>query len=517
MSDNKKIKNSDETKDNQPLLEYAEAVSTENTDGVESLANAEDAVAKKKKEKKQKTDKAENKEAVSESENTPVKKTRDFGGEIRINIFGIFIGAAVLIILSVFITFFVAGKVYEGKFSIKESKSVTFAQKETKPASIAKFQEIIDFIDQNYYTTFDSNELIEGAIEGMVEKLEDNYSAYYGPSEMDSYTSFIEGTYSGVGITVVDVENGKEVKSVNKGSPAEKAGVKNGDIITAVNGKKLSEMAESEFSTYFAKEGNSLKIEFILNDGSVVTRDIKVEKIKEETVSVKDLEGGLKYIRISQFIIGTADDFRLTIDKVMLGDSCKGIILDLRNNPGGYANEASKVADMLLPEGIIATTKDRSGKVVETIKSGASSIDVPMVILINQNTASAAELVTGAFRDFKKGEIVGVKSYGKALGQRNKVFKADGSGIVLSTSRYYTPSGECIDGVGIKPTKVVELDEAYTYLSPENIPEGKDLQLYAAMEALGVSVEVETEPEEGNDEGDATDVENAEDSAEGEE
>lgn len=276
--------------------------------------------------------------------------------------------------------------------------------------------------------------------------------------------------------------------------------------MTAVNGKTITEMEENELASYFKKEGETVEVTFILADGTSSVKSITVESIKEKTVYTKALDGGLQYIRITQFINGTSDEFKTAVDAALMGDSCKGIILDLRNNPGGYESEASKVADIILPEGTIATAQDRDGNVVKTITSDASAISVPMVILINQNTASAAELVTGAFRDFKAGEIVGVKSYGKALAQRNKEFGSDGSGIVLSTSRYFTPSGECIDKVGIMPTKIVELAEEYASLSPDMIPEGCDIQLYVAMEALGVDAEYELPGESEASEENAVDI-----------
>ncbi|MBQ8828005.1 MAG: S41 family peptidase [Clostridia bacterium] len=469
MSENK-ISKEDLSEEEQPLLDYADSVNAdESTDYV-----------KKNKEKRAKKEKKE-------------KKKRTFGGELRVNALALFLGAVVLVVVCVFGTFFFAGKFYESQYFLNPSTKVSFDSEETDLTKIAKFQEIIDFIDEKYYEEYDINTLIEGAIDGMVESLEDDYSKYYLPDTMEEYTSFIDGTYNGVGIVIEDNENGKYVSEVTADSPAEKAGVKVGDIMTKVNGTAVVGMAMSELSSYFETEGTVLEIEFLLADGTTTVRKITVSAVKEPTVYAKDIDGGIKYIQITQFISGTSDEFRSAVETAVSGNSCKGIILDLRNNPGGYESEASKVADIILPEGVIATAKDRSGTVVKTVNSDADCISVPMVILINQNTASAAELVTGAFRDFEKGDIIGVKSYGKALGQQNKEFSADGSGIVLSTSRYYTPSGECIDKVGITPTQIVELEDAYSSLDPDAIPEGADLQLNAALEALGIEVKDTTE------------------------
>ena len=153
----------------------------------------------------------------------------------------------------------------------------------------------------------------------------------------------------------------------------------------------------------------------------------------------------------------------------------------MRNNGGGFESQASIVADVILPEGVIAYSEDRNGKKIKEIKSDKSELDLPIVMLINQNTASASELVAGAFRDFEKGVIIGVKSYGKALGQVSKTYEVDGSGIVLTVARYFTPSGQCIHDIGIEPDIKVELAEEYKNISPDKLPFDFDDQLQRAL------------------------------------
>ncbi|MBR5007266.1 MAG: S41 family peptidase, partial [Clostridia bacterium] len=263
---------------------------------------------------------------------------------------------------------------------------------------------------------------------------------------------------------------------------ASRAGIVPGDVVKAVNGKSAEGVPLSELREELSKTGAEIVLT-LENEGA--TRDVRctVEKIIKKTVSTRDLGGGLKYIRITQFIGGTAEEFRKALLEIT-EDGADGLIIDLRGNPGGYVSEAAEISDILLPEGTIAVSKRRDGTVVSTLTSDANGVKVPMVMLVNGGTASASELLAGAFRDFKAGTIVGSHTYGKALAQINLTFESDGSGIVLSTHRYFTPSGECIDGVGIEPDVTVLPAEEYKNTDPDNIPEGEDAVLNMAIEIL---------------------------------
>lgn len=423
--------------------------------------------------------------------------------EVKVSAFVLFLCATVLVVITIFGTIICMDKFFYGGYAYSKSNKVTFKDNETSKTDtmkVAKFQAVLDYINKNYYTNYDINDLIEGAIKGVVNELGDPYSTYYTPTEMNDHISFLEGTYSGIGMTIAKKENGYLIVEVTKDSPAEKAGVKAGDIMTAINGETAIEMEAAKFNSLFETDGNVLSITFLLADGTSVERKITVSVMKKQTVITKKLEGDLVYIRITQFVPGTADSFKFALEKISSDTQCKGIILDLRNNPGGYADEASKVADYILPEGIIATSQNRKGETINTIKSDANCISLPITVIINENTASAAELLAGAIRDNKYGKLVGMKSYGKALAQTMEKY-SDGSGISLSSSRYFTPSGECIDGVGITPDVVIDLEPGYKIADVDKIPTGYDIQLYTAMEQLGViSTEkiVEKEDAENN-------------------
>ncbi len=206
--------------------------------------------------------------------------------------------------------------------------------------------------------------------------------------------------------------------------------------------KGMSDSLGDPYGGYKTKENMTSYNDYIEGKNS--------EGEKKPSVTSEMLDNGVKYVKINQFVGGTADEFKAALEKDSKGT--KGVIIDLRGNPGGYADESIAVADMILKEGVIATSRDRDGKIVRTEKSDENGLSVPVVLLVNGGTASAAELVTGAVRDFKAGEIVGERTYGKALAQITKNFEYDGTGIVLSAYTYFTPSGECIDKVGIEPT-----------------------------------------------------------------
>ncbi len=360
--------------------------------------------------------------------------------------------------------------------------SVDFTEQGLDDEQTAKLQSVYRFIIDNYYTDVDPNELIEGAVRGMAESINDPYGSYYRPGKMSDYTDFIDGSYNGIGMTVKTVDGSIIVTEVAEDSPASRAGIVPGDIVKAVNGKSAEGVPLSELREELSKTGAEIVLT-LENEGA--TRDVRctVEKIIKKTVSTRDLGGGLKYIRITQFIGGTAEEFRKALLEIT-EDGADGLIIDLRGNPGGYVSEAAEISDILLPEGTVAVSKRRDGTVVSTLTSDANGVKVPMVMLVNGGTASASELLAGAFRDFKAGTIVGSHTYGKALAQINLTFESDGSGIVLSTHRYFTPSGECIDGVGIEPDVTVLPAEEYKNTDPDNIPEGEDAVLNMAIEIL---------------------------------
>lgn len=394
------------------------------------------------------------------------------GKSFRINGNVLFAGAIILIIVTVFVTFLVADRIYYNGALFRKSESVTFSGDNLEEYKVDKFQDLLRFIDEYYCLDYDVNDVIEGAISGAVEALGDPYSSYIEPGLLDEYVDFITGTYIGAGFVYKNTDKGLEVLSVESGSPTEKAGILAGDVITFVNGKAVSDYAEADLDSLFVKEGNLIKIKAERADGTSIEAEVTISRVSKQSVFVNDYEG-VMYIKITQFDEDTGEEFLAAMKKIDTLD-CTGIILDLRNNGGGYEVQADIVADRILPEGLIAYSENKKGERISEIKSDAECIDVPLVVLINENTASASELVVGAIRDHKKGTLVGQKTYGKALGQTRRDYSEDGSGIILTIARYFTPSGECIHGVGISP----DIEIALTEGSEE------DTQLQKAFEIL---------------------------------
>lgn len=396
----------------------------------------------------------------------------DNGKSFRINGNVLFAGAIILIIVTVFVTFLVADRIYYNGALFRKSESVTFSGDNLEEYKVDKFQDLLRFIDEYYCLDYDVNDVIEGAISGAVEALGDPYSSYIEPGLLDEYVDFITGTYIGAGFVYKNTDKGLEVLSVESGSPTEKAGILAGDVITFVNGKAVSDYAEADLDSLFVKEGNLIKIKAERADGTSIEAEVTISRVSKQSVFVNDYEG-VMYIKITQFDEDTGEEFLAAMKKIDTLD-CTGIILDLRNNGGGYEVQADIVADRILPEGLIAYSENKKGERISEIKSDAECIDVPLVVLINENTASASELVVGAIRDHKKGTLVGQKTYGKALGQTRRDYSEDGSGIILTIARYFTPSGECIHGVGISPDIEIVLTEGSE----------EDTQLQKAFEIL---------------------------------
>ena len=216
------------------------------------------------------------------------------------------------------------------------------------------------------------------------------------------------------------------------------------------------------------------------SDDTAETLTITVARVSRQSVFVTDYEG-IMYVRITQFDEDTGAEFLQAMEKIE-AVGCRGMILDLRDNGGGYESQADIVADRILPAGVIAYSEDKNGNRLSEILSDETCINVPLAVLVNGRTASASELVTGAIRDYEKGTIIGTKTFGKALGQTRREYTEDGSGIILTVARYFTPSGECIHGTGITPDLIVELPEEYAEASIDEIPFEQDTQLQKAFE-----------------------------------
>lgn len=323
------------------------------------------------------------------------------------------------------------------------------------------------------------------AISAMVASLEDPYSYYFDENMFDSFQESNEEEYVGVGVTVTfDTEtNTLSVIAPTDGSPAQKAGILPGDVITKVD--NLTVTAESYDAVLDhirgenAKRGSKVTL-YILRDGAEKVFEIQRDVIPLDTVSHKMLDSNVAYIRISEFKNGTVEEFSEGLEFVKKNNA-KGLIIDLRNNPGGYADSVLQMTDRLLPKGVIAYLENNKGE-REYYHSDAKWINLPMVILVNEGTASAAELMAGSTQAHGVAKIVGKKTFGKAVGQKPYMLSKD-TAVYLTDARYYTPKEECIDKKGIMPDVEVDLPEKLQ----ENLltlEVSQDDQLRTGMEVL---------------------------------
>lgn len=338
----------------------------------------------------------------------------------------------------------------------------------------------------NKLTDEEIQRLDDVAIDAMVNELGDPYSRYLSASALEQYNEDNEENYIGVGIEVVynTEEKAITVLSPYDGSPAQKAGLLPGDKIIEVDGIVVAEESYDRIISHIrgdgAEEGSKVNFKVMRGDAENAI-DIEVVRghIDIQTISYEKIDD-IGYIRIAEFKNRTEGEFRAALE-TLKDMEVSSLIIDLRNNPGGYAHTVISMCDMLLPKGVIAYLEDNDGD-RQYFNSDADEIGIPMAILINGGTASASELLAGSVQAYGLGIIVGEKSYGKAVGQSPYQLTAD-TALYLTNSRYFTPKGECIDGKGITPDVEVSLsDEKLAKLSL--LPKEEDDQLLAAIEAL---------------------------------
>ena len=385
--------------------------------------------------------------------------------------------AIVLVIVTAFSTFIVTNTI-----AISLGNKVVITQKDFETIkSMEKLLGLKDYIKKNYVEGAEDNQLIEGAIKGMFESLKDPYSVYMTKEEFKNFNESTKGSYGGIGVIVSRSEDGYvTVVAPIEDTPGEKAGLKTNDKIIKVNDQDIVGMdLDAAVALMKGKKGTKV-ILTVLRDNVREPRVFEIirEEIILKTVKSNMMENDIGYIRISMFDEDTGDEFKKALNSLKT-KNMKGLIVDLRQNPAGFINQCVEVADELLDEGLVVYTEDK-GKKREDYKSKKGKLDVPFVILIDEGSASASEIVSGAVKDRKAGLLIGVKTFGKGLVQSIEQLK-DGSGIKLTTQKYYTPNGISINKVGIEPdieVKALELKEGQ---KPEDV---KDVQLERAVAEL---------------------------------
>lgn len=343
-----------------------------------------------------------------------------------------------------------------------------------------------NIVKQNYVdklTEEQINTMNDAALTAMVASLQDPYSYYFDVELFDEFEENNKEEYVGIGISVAYDSNGKTltVTAPTAGGPAEKAGILPQDLVTGVDNLTLSADGYNAIINHIkgGKEGDVVKL-LIKRGDKDLEFDVVRSKIPIKTISTKMLNNNIAYLKISEFAHNSVEDFSKALADIQ-SKGAKGLIIDLRSNPGGYADSVIKMTDMLLPEGTIAYLEDNKGN-KEYFNSDKKCIEIPMVVLVNEGTASAAELMAGSLQAYDKAQIVGKKTYGKAVGQTPFMLTEE-TAIYLTSARYYTPKGECIDKKGIMPNVEIDLPEELK-VSLSTLSETEDVQLQAALETI---------------------------------
>ncbi|MDD6383522.1 S41 family peptidase [Mitsuokella sp.] len=336
---------------------------------------------------------------------------------------------------------------------------------------IARFFGVKHFIEARYVNEVDDSQLMDGAISGMVQSLGDPHSIYLQADMYQELKAHTEGEFGGIGVTMGFKDNKVTIISVLPDTPGEKAGLKAGDEILAVDGTPVSEMQSEEVAMHIRGEVGTHVTLTISRDGSESDYDIERATIKIETAKGKMLADGMGYIRIASFSENTDKEFEAAY-KELEAQGMKGLIIDLRENPGGLVTSCVNIANMVVPKGPIVSVVERDGS-KEVHESKLEEEKYPIVVLIDGNSASASEILAGALQDTGAATIVGTKSYGKGSVQVvMPMFHKDA--LKLTIAKYYTPNGRCIDGIGIEPDVEVDFQPGDT----------TDVQLEKAEEVL---------------------------------
>ena len=390
-----------------------------------------------------------------------------------------------LVILVAFVTFIITTIGFYQYFTNSDNGKkfmITTSSKEGNEIanSISQYKSIID---KYYLGEVDEEKLKEGAIKGYIEGLDDPYTEYISKEDMEEYLDDTMGNFVGIGIYMVKDEATNRIKVLApiKGSPAEKAGVLAGDIIISVNDEEFTGDQFSVISTKIkGEEGSTVKLK-VLRGEEEKEFEIKREKIVVNPVEGKVIEKNIGYIAFSSFDENTSEEFKKKYEE-LASQGIKSLIIDLRNNGGGIVDEALEIADYFVEKDTILlyeVDKDNNEK-VEKAKDGIL-INMPTIVLTNENTASSSEILAGALKDLGKAKIVGTKTYGKGVIQ-SLLTLSDGSGIKITSEEYLTPNKTKINKVGIEPDETVELPDTVTNVL--RVEEKDDTQLQKAIQML---------------------------------
>ena len=391
---------------------------------------------------------------------------------------------AMLIVLVAFITFLITSIGFYQYFTNSENAGRFLLFPSSENSSIEQeLEKYRVIIDQYYLGEVDETKLKEGAIRGYIEGLGDPYTEYISKEEMEDYMADTMGNFVGIGIYMVnDTQTNRiMVLSPIKGSPAEKAGILPGDYIISINGEQYTgEQNSLAASKIKGEEGTTVTLE-ILRGEETLNFEIKRENVIVDPVEGKVIENNIGYIQFSSFNENTAQDFKTRFEELQKSN-ITSLIIDLRNNGGGLVEQALQIAGYIADkDSVLLYEVDKNGN--EEIEKSEDDpiINMPIIILVNENTASSSEILAGALKDLGKAKIVGTTTYGKGVIQEVLTLP-DGSGLKITTKKYLTPNKTEINEIGITPDEEVELPDTVENIL--DVSEEEDTQLQKAIEML---------------------------------
>ncbi len=347
---------------------------------------------------------------------------------------------------------------------------------------LGRFFTALRFIEGHYVQEVERGKLIDGAIGGMVNSLGDPHSIYLAPQLYSQLRAETSGAFGGIGVYMGFKNGGVQIVNVIPDGPGYKAGLQAGDEILAVNGQPVEEISPGEVAIKIRGEiGTTVELLIGREGFDDMTYTLTRENIQVKTVVGKMIDDKLGYIRISNFSENTGEEFKIKLGELE-GAGMKGFVLDMRQNPGGVITSCIEIAQELVPAGTIVSVIQRDGE-KEVFTSNLAAVKFPIIILLDRNSASAAELLSGALQDTKVALVVGEKSYGKGSVQTLIPMMHD-DGLKITVAKYYTPKGRSIDGEGILPDVEVNSTAPLHQMYDLNLDDDNDQQLATAEELL---------------------------------
>lgn len=348
---------------------------------------------------------------------------------------------------------------------------------------VQKIEYLEKMIDQEYLGEVDNAEMAEGIYAGLVYGLGDVYSRYYTADEYAQETASTDGAYAGIGVSIQKNKNGGvQIAECYEGGPGAEAGLQTGDVITAINDTDVTDMELSDVVSLIRENKDKTIVLTVFRENEEKSREISVDVTDVELPSVfgEMLNKKTGYIQITQFTGVTPQQYKDMFAELK-DKGMERLVIDLRDNPGGLLTSVCDILREILPEGLIVYTEDKYGNREEETCDGKHQLDMPLAVLVNENSASASEIFAGAVQDHEVGTIVGTTTYGKGVVQELRQL-SDGSAVKLTVSNYYTPNGNSINKVGIKPD--VEVKFASELLNKDEITHEEDNQLQKALNVI---------------------------------